>query len=118
MLYPSRKHSQIIQLQKRRKSWTILSKQTYLVTPVSLKTPAGVCIETASSTVNSCIQTHYSFVFLVLVLVVCWVLVVATFVVTFWWCWWWCYMGLLVGTIIHLVDCLYDVFMDEESATA
>jgi len=27
-------------------------------------------------------------------------------------------MGFLVGTIIHLVDCLYDVFMDEESATA
>ena len=94
---------------KSRKSWTILSKQTYHVTPVGLKTPGGVRIETASRTVNSCIQTHYLVVFLLLVFLVtiCVLVVVVNLFLLF-----------LAGTIIHLVDCLYDSLMDEESASA
>jgi F0F1-type ATP synthase assembly protein I len=52
-----------------------------------------------------------------LVLVVILVLVVAGTIFVTWWWWWWCYMVVVAGTIIHLVDCLYDGFMDEESSS-
>src|SRR5215469_1281632 len=57
--------------------------------------------EATSSSVGRCIQTHYLFVSLVLV-----------FVITI------CFMVVAIaGTNIGLVDCLYDLFMDEESSS-
>jgi hypothetical protein len=52
-----------------------------------------------SSIVNCCIETHYSILVLVVVVTPCF-LVVAVAV-----------------TIIGLADCLYDVFVDEESSS-
>jgi hypothetical protein len=58
--------------------------------------------EAVSSSVDRCIETYGLLVFLVLVLVV----FVKLFVLA------------VAGTIIHLVDCLYDVFMESEESSS
>src|SRR5215831_1705673 len=89
----------ILQLKKRRKSCCdSFSAES-----------AEAAAEAVSSSVGRCIHTNY---LLVVVIVVIVVIVVLVFVVVAI-----CFMIFVVATatIIHLMDCLYDGFMDRKS---
>src|SRR5215831_10631694 len=86
----------ILQLKKRRKSCCdSFSAEA-----------AEAAAEAVSSSVGRCIHTNYLFVVVIVVIVVLVFVVVAI-----------CFMIFVVATatIIHLMDCLYDGFMDRKS---
>src|SRR5215467_4677812 len=96
----TRKYSQTISDRLKKKSGCDSVKSLDRLNTFSLSETQPAA-EATSRSVGRSIQTHYLFVSLVLV-----------FVITI------CFMVVAIaGTIIGLVDCLYDLFMDEESSS-